>query len=114
MNTDFNTALDGFIEKANVKINYNYDTRFPNITRELLESKPVAASAKYVRVIKGGAIYCFISLETGDIFKPAGYKAPAKGVRGNIFAEDNGVNCAGVYGISYMTNKGELYHPAGI
>lgn len=29
-------------------------------------------------------IFCFIDKETGDIYKPAGTKAPAKGARGNI------------------------------
>ena len=38
---------------------------------------------------KNGSIHCFVEKTTGDIFKPAGYKAPyLKGkncVRGNIF-----------------------------
>ena len=38
---------------------------------------------------KNGSIHCFVEKTTGDIFKPAGYKAPyTKGmnaVRGNIY-----------------------------
>ena len=38
---------------------------------------------------KNGSIHCFVERTTGDIFKPAGYKAPyTKGkncVRGNIY-----------------------------
>lgn len=45
----------------------------------------------------GGSAYCFVALEdgknatlgsykSGDIFYPAGFKGPAKGVRGNVFS----------------------------
>lgn len=29
-------------------------------------------------------VYVFVNKETGDIFKPASWRGPAKGVRGNI------------------------------
>lgn len=45
--------------------------------------------------------YCFIDLATGDILKPAGYKAPAKGKSGNIL-EANPLACCGPYGIKYL------------
>jgi hypothetical protein len=48
-----------------------------------------------------GATYCFIDRATGDILKPATYKAPAKGVRGNLFAEDNGLTRCNHYGPAY-------------
>jgi hypothetical protein len=37
------------------------------------------------------AIVCFIDKETGDILKPASWKVPAKGVRGNIGSADDGM-----------------------
>jgi len=44
---------------------------------------------KYLVGGDSGAIHCFVERQTGDIFKPAGYKAPyTKGnncVRGNIY-----------------------------
>ena len=44
---------------------------------------------KTLREDKNGSIHCFVERTTGDIFKPAGWKAPyLKGnnaVRGNIF-----------------------------
>ena len=44
---------------------------------------------KKILVDKKGSIHCFVEKTTGDIFKPAGYKAPyTKGnnaVRGNIY-----------------------------
>ena len=48
-----------------------------------------------------GSLYAFIDRETGDIYKPASAKAPAKGVRGNLFASDNGLTRCGQYGPAY-------------
>jgi len=31
------------------------------------------------------SVYCFVDIATGDILKAAGWSAPAKGARGNIF-----------------------------
>lgn len=71
---------------------------------------------KNCRVVKGekfGAqechtsAYCFIDLASGDILKPAGYKAPAKGKRGNIL-EANPLACCGPYGIKYLRGDSGL------
>jgi hypothetical protein len=35
-----------------------------------------------------GSLYCFIDRETGDIYKPASWAAPAKHSRGSIFNEE--------------------------
>lgn len=57
----------------------------------------------YARVITetGGqaSVFCFVRLADGAILKAAGYKAPAKGVRGNIA---NGAADVGVYGAAYL------------
>ena len=54
----------------------NIDTDYETGKKTLLEDK-------------NGSIHCFVEKSTGDIFKPAGYKAPyTKGkncVRGNIY-----------------------------
>lgn len=46
-------------------------------------------------------IYCFINRTTGDILKPASYKVPAKGSRGSLFDEHNGLRRMGPYGPAY-------------
>lgn len=48
------------------------------------------------------SVHSFISLETGDIFKPASWNAPAKGKRGNIYDEDGGRKALTRYGIIYL------------
>lgn len=47
------------------------------------------------------AAWAFIDRTTGDVLKPAGFKTPAKGARGNIFATDNGMTRMGPYGPAY-------------
>ena len=48
-----------------------------------------------------GGVYCFIDFTTGDVLKAAGWKTPAKGIRGNLFAEDNGLSRCNHYGPAY-------------
>jgi len=48
--------------------------------------------AKVVRIVmahhSSKAVHAFVDLATGDLLKAAGWKAPAKGVRGNIATAD--------------------------
>lgn len=60
---------------------------------------------KFVRVCRtettGRSAYAFIELETGNILKPAGWKGPAKGVRGNILGTNPLAGC-GPYGVAHL------------
>lgn len=47
-------------------------------------------------------VYGFVNRKTGDIYKAAGWKAPAKHARGNIFADDCGMSACTPYGIVYL------------
>lgn len=49
----------------------------------------VQKGRKYIKITsgndgKGTSVVAFVDATTGDIYKPAGWKAPAKGARGNI------------------------------
>jgi len=37
-------------------------------------------------------VFCFVVIETGDILKPANWKTPTKGLRGNINDEHKGMS----------------------
>lgn len=65
--------------------------------------------SKYVRVwstLSNGqdSCYCFVDRETGDIYKSASWRAPAKHSRGNIFDGFNNPVMYGVgeYGADYL------------
>jgi hypothetical protein len=62
--------------------------------------------ARIVRQMRGDSnsrsAYGFVELATGDIFKPATWKAPAKHKRGNIFDESGGLDCCGPYSVAYL------------
>lgn len=46
------------------------------------------------------SVFCFVDKTNGDVLKAASFKAPAKGVRGNIFDDANGVKRARWTGVA--------------
>lgn len=52
----------------------------------------VERGQKFARIVMDGpcihSVYCFVELSSGNILKAAGYKAPAKGVRGSVLELD--------------------------
>lgn len=55
-------------------------------------------------VISGGqrSSRAFIDKTTGEIFKSASWKAPAKHARGSLLADDYGMSCMTWYGPHYL------------
>lgn len=63
---------------------------------------------RYIKIIKtersgsGTSVHSFIDAkegpEFGNIYKPASWKAPAKGARGNVFSTQNGLEAIGKSG----------------
>lgn len=64
-------------------------------------SKGVAGDASYDGRLKQ-QIHSFIDKITGDVLKPASYKAPAKHARGNIFDASNGLSMVNHFGPTYL------------
>lgn len=62
---------------------------------------------KYIRIFSepemgsGKSAWAFIDTTTGDVLKPASWKTPAKGARGNIFDKHNGLGRVDAYGPAY-------------
>lgn len=61
---------------------------------------------RYIKIIRksGGqrSVHCFLDRTNGNVLKSATWNSPAKHARGNIFAEDNGLDCMGPYGAAYL------------
>jgi hypothetical protein len=97
--------LDRWLWTAQDLVNKYYASSFPNLTPSLLE---MSDGRRYIRVdciCNGGSgqrsVWAFIDKKTGDILKAAGYKAPAKHARGNLFDGTNG--------IGHLTPQGPAY-----
>jgi len=85
----FDTALVSFIAGCQKLID---DENL--MTRNVLRSKPGRRYVKLVRCDTHGndeSVFCFVEKETGNVLKPASWAAPAKGSRGNIFDDHNGL-----------------------
>lgn len=69
-----------------------------------MESVTMTKGNRYYKVIIGGSVHSFIDAKTSDIFKPAGWKAPAKHARGNVLSERHGEEAfgSGGYFIRYL------------
>jgi hypothetical protein len=72
---------------------------FPNMAHEEFR---VNKGRRYMKVIRGGSVHCFVDRTNGNVLKAASWSAPAKHARGNIMNDDNGLNCMGEYGAAYM------------
>ena len=93
--TDFDNALSNFLaalDGANAKVNATM-TNCPNYYKPVT----VEAGSKYLRIVQtsGGSrsVACFVEKATGNILKAAGWKAPAKGARANIFKPESFAKC---------------------
>jgi len=62
---------------------------------------------RYIKIIatpklgSGQSVWAFIDMTNGDVLKPASWKAPAKGMRGNIYDDKNGLGRITAYGPEY-------------
>lgn len=77
---DVLTAIDNFVDMMNSGKHpegYVFFADAPGLknTRIVMATRPDGS---------GRSVHCFIDNVTGDVYKAAGWKAPAKGIRGNI------------------------------
>jgi len=87
--------INEFVEKLQMMMNDNYlPSNTPKVT--------VKMGRKYAKIICRDSVYAFVDVNNGNIYKPAGWKAPAKHARGNIFDQDHGMHCCGLYGVNYL------------
>ena len=107
--TDFNQALELFVNGAQAIIDKDYNSN--DMFNRKLSIDP--KGRKYKRIVVkdhdsdgkelnfSGSVFCFINSENGDVLKAAGWSAPAKGARSNIYNDVNGVDGVNQYGANY-------------
>lgn len=85
---NFETVLARWLILAQELVTTNFVRQYP----ALVEFVPVLSidpkGLKYVRIVSDGSAFCFVDKSNGDILKSASWKAPAKGARGNIYAQN--------------------------
>jgi hypothetical protein len=76
-----------------------YTKEFSNVPAPVIE---YTNGRRYIKIIRDRSVYAFVDKTNGNILKPASWSSPAKHARGNIFNEENGMNCCGPYSIDYL------------
>lgn len=102
---DFTAAMGTFV-KACQRIHTDHMERhYPNVAPDVISSRQ---GKRYIKVVRArtdgtqGSVHCFVDTTNGDVLKAAGWSAPAKHARGNIFDEHNGLKSMNEYGPAYL------------
>lgn len=89
------------------KLEAHYTEKFAHVPVPVLS---IDYGKKYARIVRDNntqrSVYFFVDLATGDVLKAAGWKAPAKGPRSNVYDADFGLSGIGPYGANYKINTG--------
>jgi len=90
---DFWNAISELM--SNIKKDYANWMSSPEMIERFNEGIDMKIGKKYTKIIQGGSVWGFIAngdgvlkgipYKKGDVFKAAGWAAPAKWARGNIF-----------------------------
>lgn len=87
--TDIQQALDAYVEKLNQTEQADFKKQGYTFPPSIFEVSPGKRWTKITTTTYGGkgqkSVFAFVDPATGDIYKAAGWNAPAKGKRGNIF-----------------------------
>jgi hypothetical protein len=78
-------VLEARIDRLCNQLAFDYTKRYPSSLYP--KSYEVEAGRKYYKiwmVDNGRCVHAFVDKATGNVYKPANYRAPAKGVRYNL------------------------------
>lgn len=95
MNNDrFEEAANMYLAMVRERHNDYYEANYPNLPRPVFDiSFRGGVNAKVFSVSSDGrpaAVHSFVNKASGDVLKPAGWSAPAKHARGNIYSDEFG------------------------
>ena len=95
-NLTFNEAVENLMD--NIRKNYAKWSTNEKMIEEFNENVRFTKGRKYTKILNGNSVWGFIAngngvlkgipYVEGDVFKAAGWRAPAKHVRGNIYSKD--------------------------
>lgn len=94
-----------FLQRVQSLSDRHYAQEYTNLTAPKFY---FTKGSRYWKVVRhdtmndGKAVHLFIDTTNGDVLKAAGWKAPAKHARGNIFEPDFGMGGVTVYGAKYL------------
>ena len=89
----FNEAIENLME--NIKKDYSKWSTHERMIKEFNEKVRFTEGKKYTKILQGNSVWGFVAkadgvlkgipYKEGDVFKAAGWAAPAKHVRGSIY-----------------------------
>lgn len=90
-NEKLNNAIDEYISQLQQTSDNKFQTEYPNSWEKGLAPKfEKSVGEKYIKILMIApgqkSPFCFIDIN-GNIYKPATFATPAKGVRGNVYNE---------------------------
>lgn len=95
--------LEAFKTKLTEFVNASEAKRFPTLPKSSFDFE---IGRKFARIVvtrygTNRSCYGFVDMTNGDLLMAAGWKAPAKHARGNIYGE-NPLSGCGPYGMDYL------------
>jgi hypothetical protein len=99
----FDAAFRDFMDYCQKMRDDYYSQQFPNNAREPLDAM---VGGRWIRIVTiqghgGKSAWAFVDKTNGDVMKPAGWSAPAKHARANIFDRGSWKK-VGPYGPAYL------------
>jgi hypothetical protein len=86
---DFDKSLETWIEELTQSHKEYFEKMQYSFPSDVYSVEMGKRYAKVISTTYGGkgqrSAFAFVDLQTGDIYKPASWSAPAKGSRGNIY-----------------------------
>lgn len=100
LSTEFQAKFNSFFDGVQ-KIHREYMER--NFPGNRIDNFEYEVGRKFIKVIRGDSVHCFVDIETGNVHKAASWKAPERrNPRGNIFNLDNGLSGITWCGVVYL------------